>query len=69
MGVVAVDMNSNKLQAVSSFCGATLPWFSTAYYPSSFTKYLNNSGPEIELNAQTSDGLASTDTEDSSIDD
>ncbi|PVH48445.1 hypothetical protein PAHAL_4G330200 [Panicum hallii] len=69
--VVAVDMNSNKLQAVSSFCGATLPGFSTAYYPSSFTKYLNNSGarPEIELNAQTSNGLASTDTEDSIVDD
>ncbi|RLM55348.1 hypothetical protein C2845_PM10G01630 [Panicum miliaceum] len=67
--VVAVDMNSNKLQAVSSFCGATLPGFLTAYYPSLFTKYLNNSGLEIELNAQTFDGLASTDTEDSSIDD
>ncbi|RLN12710.1 hypothetical protein C2845_PM09G01840 [Panicum miliaceum] len=32
--VVAVDMNSNKLQAVSSFCAPTLCGFSTAYYPS-----------------------------------
>ena len=43
--VVAVDMSSNKLQAVSSFCAPTLRGFSTAYYPSSFTNYLNTSSP------------------------
>ncbi|CAL5045583.1 unnamed protein product [Urochloa decumbens] len=40
--VVAVDINSKRLDAVSTFSAATLPGFSTAYYPSSFSKYLNN---------------------------
>ncbi|CAL5050688.1 unnamed protein product [Urochloa decumbens] len=66
--VVAVDINSKRLDAVSTFSAATLPGFSTAYYPSSFSKYLNNNSAEIELNAQIADCLAITDT-DSSVDD
>uniref|UniRef100_K3Y145 DUF1618 domain-containing protein n=2 Tax=Setaria italica TaxID=4555 RepID=K3Y145_SETIT len=45
--VVAVDINSKRLEAVSTFSAASLPGFSTAYYPSSFSKYFNKNSTGI----------------------
>nr|CAB3466892.1 unnamed protein product [Digitaria exilis] len=40
--VVGINMNSKMLESVSKFPATSLGGFSTAYYPSSFLKYLNN---------------------------
>jgi hypothetical protein len=53
--VVAVDINSKRLEAVSTYSAASLCGFSTAYYPSSFSKYLNKNSTGTHIASNLND--------------
>ena len=45
--VLAVDTESKKLESVARFSAVSMLGFMTAYYPSSFSKYLNDNSTGI----------------------
>ncbi|XP_066378231.1 uncharacterized protein [Miscanthus floridulus] len=57
--VLAVDTESKKLESVARFSAVSMLGFMTAYYPSWFSKYLNDNSTEIEINSPVSDFIES----------